>query len=101
MMNELPEWWMQRGPAKEFLAHRTELYLWPGWPRRRAEIGEVTLKGIREVYGRIERRAARDREKSSESPAASGQTESAGDSALPAADKLFDNNAKGEDRDRP
>lgn len=96
-MSELPEWWMQRGPAKEFLAHRSELYLWSTWPRRKAEIGEVTRKGIREVHGRIQRREARAREESSKSAAAVGQTEVVSDLDLSVAKWVFDNNTEGED----
>lgn len=72
MVDTIPEWWMQQGPSKKFLAHRSELHLWPSWPRRPAVIGEVTRKGIREVGERIRERA----EVASDSSDSSGQSKS-------------------------
>lgn len=96
-MSEIPDWWIQRGPAGDFLAHRSELHLWSGWPRRKAEIGEVTRKGIREVHERIERRAARAREELGEGPALPGQSEDISDLDLSVARWIFDGN-EGSDR---
>lgn len=95
-MSEIPDWWMQRGPAYTFLAHKSELYLWPRWPCRKAEIGEVTRKGIREVNERIQRREARNREELGEGAALPGQSEDASSFDLSVAAWLFDGSTEGE-----
>ena len=51
------EWLLVRGPSGAwFLAHFTEMYLWPNAPRKQAPASSVTLASVTEVGNRIETR---------------------------------------------
>ena len=55
------EWILVQGPSDAwFLAHFTELYLWPNAPRKQAPASSVTLASVTQVVNRIERRMRRE-----------------------------------------
>ena len=51
------EWVLVQGPSDAwFLAHFTELYLWPNAPRKQAPASSVTLASVTQVVNRIKTR---------------------------------------------